>query len=222
MVRDAGLIAAKDLRVELRSRVATMQVLPFALLVLVIFAFALDGDQTTLRTLTAGLYWAAVLLAAVLVIQRAFAVESVDGIRDALRLSGLRPASIFLGKAAAIAVELLVVEVVLAVGVVVLFGSTLRGWGLLVATGGVAAVGIAAAGTLYGVLAAGLRVKETILPILLLPVLAPVLIGATRAFGAALGDVAVDGWSWFNLLAIFALVYGSMGIVAFGSLLEES
>ncbi len=222
MVRDAALIAAKDLRVELRSRVATMQVLPFAVLMLVLFAFALDGDQTTLRSLTAGLYWAAVLLAAVLVIQRAFVVESVDGIRDALRLSGLRPASIFLGKAAAIAFELLVVEVVLGVGVVVLFGSTLRGWGLLIATGGVAAVGIAAAGTLYGVLASGLRVKETILPILLLPVLAPVLIGATRAFGAALGDVAVDGWSWFNLLAIFALVYAGLGFVAFGSLLEES
>ncbi len=222
MVRDAGLIAAKDLRVELRSRVATMQVLPFAVLVLVVFAFALDGDQATLRTLTAGLYWAALLLAAVLVIQRAFAVESVDGVRDALRLSGLRPASIFLGKAAAIAVELLVVEIVLGIGVVGLFGSTLRGWGLLVATGVVAAVGIAAAGTLYGVLAAGLRVKETILPILLLPVLAPVLIGATRAFGAALGDVAVDGWSWFNLLAIFALVYAGLGFVVFGSLLEES
>ena len=222
MVREAWLIATKDLRVELRSRVAMMQVLPFAVLVLVIFAFALDGDQTTLRTLTAGLYWAAVLLAALLVIQRAFSVESADGVRDALRLSGLRPAAIFLGKAGAIAVELIVLEVVLAVGVVVLFGSTLRGWVLLVASGVVAAVGVAAVGTLYGVLAAGLRVKETILPILLLPVIAPVLIGATRASGAALGDVAVDGWSWFNLLAIFALVYVGLGLVAFGSLLEES
>lgn len=60
------------------------------------------------------------------------------------------------------------------------------------------------------------------MPLLLLPVLAPVLIGATRAMGAALGDVAVDGWSWFNFLAIFALVYVALGLVAFGPLMEES
>ena len=222
MVRDALLVAGKDLRVELRSRVAVMQVLPFAMLVLVVFAFALDGDQTTLRRLTAGLYWTAVLFASILVIQRAFSVESADGVRDALRLSGLAPTAVFLGKAAAIAVELAVLEALLGVGVAVLYGTRLGGWGLLVATCAVATIGVAAAGTLYGILAAGLRVKETILPILLLPVLAPVLIGATRAFGAALGDVAVDGWSWFNLLAIFALVYVAMGLVAFGPLLEES
>lgn len=222
MLHDAWLVTGKDLRIEARSRVAMTQVLPFSVLILVVFGFALDGDREQLRQLTAGLYWVAVLFAAVLVIQRAFAIESTDGVRDALRLSGLSPASLFLGKALALAVQLLVVEVVLAAGVAVLFSSDLQGWLLLVSTAAVATVGIAAAGTLYGMLSAGLRVKETILPILLLPVLAPVLIGATRAFGAALGDVAVDGWSWFNLLAIFALVYLVFGVIAFGPLLEES
>lgn len=222
VMRDALLIAGKDLRIEWRSRVGASQVVPFAVLVLVIFGFALDGDQTTLRQLTAGLYWVAVLFAAVLVIQRAFAVESDDGVREALRLTGLRPASIFVGKAGAIAAQLVVLEILLAIGVAVFFTATLGGWGLLVATGVVAAIGIAAAGTLYGVLSAGLRVKDTLLPLLLLPVLAPVLIAATRAMGAALGDVAVDGWSWFNFLAIFALIYVGLGLAAFGPLLEES
>jgi heme exporter protein B len=218
----AVLVAGKDLRVEWRSRVGMAQVVPFAVLVLVIFAFALDGNRQTLQQLTAGLYWIAVLFSAVMLVQRAFAVEADPGVREALRLSGLQPAAVFAGKATAIAIQLLILEILLALGVVVFFTAELDGWGLLAATGLVAPVGIASAGTLYGVLTAGLRVKETLLPLLLLPVLAPVLIGATRAMGAALGDVAVDGWSWFNFLAIFALVYVALGLVAFGPLMEES
>ncbi len=86
----------------------------------------------------------------------------------------------------------------------------------------VATIGLAAAGTLYGVLAAGLRVRETLLPLLLLPVVAPVLLGATRAFEAALDQSASDGWSWVGLLSTFAVIYVAFGVLAFGSLLEES
>ncbi|MDZ7732298.1 MAG: heme exporter protein CcmB [Acidimicrobiia bacterium] len=81
---------------------------------------------------------------------------------------------------------------------------------------------MAAAGSLYGVLAAGLRVRETLLPILLLPVVAPVLIGATQAFEAAFDGVPAEGWPWVGLLGIFAVVYTAFGSVAFGPLLEES
>ena len=103
-----------------------------------------------------------------------------------------------------------------------LYGTEVTGVALLLATCVAATVGLAAAGTLYGVLAAGLRVRETLLPILLLPVLAPVLIGATRAFEAALGGAAADGWPWCGLLAAFALAYLAVGTLAFGTLLEES
>src|SRR5207244_6288721 len=87
VLRDAFLVAGKDLRVEGRSRVATNQVAPFALLVLVLFAFALDPDRGLLRRAAPGLFWLTVLFAAVLAIQRAFALEAAEGSRDALRLS---------------------------------------------------------------------------------------------------------------------------------------
>ena len=98
----------------------------------------------------------------------------------------------------------------------------MSGWLLLVTTCVVATIGLAAAGSLYGVLAAGLRVRETLLPLLLLPVVAPVLLGATRAFEAALGQSVADGWPWVGLLTIFAVVYLAFGVLAFGPLLEES
>ena len=222
MWRDALLVAGKDLRLELRSRVAINQVLPFALLVLVLFAFALDPDRGLLEKATPGLYWIAVLFSGLLALQRSFTVESADGNRDALRLSGLEPGGIYLGKVLAVAVQLLVLEVLLGVGVAVLYSTHLGGWVLLVTTAVVATAGIAAAGTLYGVVAAGLRVRETLLPLLLLPVLAPVLIGSTRAFEAALDGVPADGWPWVGLMSIFAVLYIVAGVLGFGPLLEET
>lgn len=222
MLRDARLVAAKDLRLEWRSRITLGQVAPFALLVLILFAFALDPDRGVLERATPGLFWLAVLFSAVLGVQRAFALEAADGVRDALRLSALDPAGIFLGKMAAIAVVLIALEVLLLGGVALLYNTRLTGFVLLVATCLPATAGIAAAGTLYGVLAAGLRLRDTLLPLLLLPVLSPVLIGATRAFEAALAENASDGWPWVGLLAVFALGYSAAGAATFGTLLEES
>jgi heme exporter protein B len=222
LLADAALVAGKDLRLEWRSRVTTNQIGPFAVLVLVLFAFALDPDRGVLARATSGLYWVAVLFAALLAIQRAFAVESVDGTRDALRMSGLHPAGIFIGKVAAITVELFALEVLLGIGIVVLYGTTLEGWGVLLTTCVVATIGVACAGSLYGILAAGLRVRETLLPLLLLPILAPVLLGATRAWEGALGTSADNPWSWIALLVTFAATYLTFGLLAFGALLEEA
>ena len=224
MWRDAVLVAAKDLRVEARSRVATNQVLPFALLVLVLFAFALEPDRGLLRTASAGLFWVAVLLATVLAVSRSATLEAADGGRDALRLSGLDPAGVFLGKAGAVAVQLVALELVLGVGVVVLYDVEPTGLATLAVTAVVATLGLAAAGTLYGAVAAGLRVRETLLPLLLLPVVAPVLLAATRASEAALGTgvAGIDEGQWLGLLGTFAVVYLGVGVLAFGPLLEES
>jgi heme exporter protein B len=222
MFRDAWLVAGKDLRIEVRSRIGLNQIAPFALLVLILFAFALDPDSGVLDKATPGLFWVAVLFCAVLSIQRAFAIESADANRDALRLSGLAPSGIFLGKAVAVCLQLLALEVVLGLGVVLLYSSHVTGWGLLLVTCLAATAGIGAAGTLYGVLAAGLRVRETLLPLLLLPVLAPVLIASTRAFEAARNGTPGQGWPWVGLLALFAVAYTVIGALGFGSLLEDS
>jgi heme exporter protein B len=222
--RDAALVAGKDLRIELRSRVALNQVVPFAVLVLVLFAFALDPDRQVLSRFAAGLFWVTVLLSSLLAIQRSTSVETAPGVADAQRLSGLDPAGVFLGKAAAVAVQLAVLELVLGAGVVVLYDVRLQGIATLVATALVATVGLAAAGTLYGALAAGVRVRETLLPLLLLPVVAPVLIAATRASESALTGLTVEvaPGDWLRLLAVFAVVYVAFGVAVYGSLLEDA
>lgn len=222
MWRDALVVAGKDLRIEARSRVATNQIAPYALVVLLLFGFAFDQQRDLLSAGAPGLFWVAVLLCTLLAVQRSFALEAADGARDGLRLSGLDPAGIFLGKAAAVAAQLLALEAVLVAGIVVLFGTRLSDTGLLLASAGAATIGLAAAGTVYGVMSAGLRVRETLLPLLILPVVAPVMLGATEAWRAALGQTTGGGGRWLVLLVCFAAIYVTLGVLAFGALLEES
>lgn len=221
----ARLVAAKDLRIEWRSRVVTNQVLPFAALVMVMFAFALDND-TILPRVAPGLVWLAAMFSLLVLVQRTFAVETADGALDALRVAGVGPAGIFLGKSLALAVQLTVLEVMLLGAAVVLYRTELVAGGvvLLVTTYLAATLGLAFVGTLYGGLAAGAKGRETLLPLLLLPVVAPVLIGATRATEAALGTndaTPSEGWPWIGLLALFAVIFGAGGSLAFGSLIDE-
>ena len=225
MLRVARVIAAKDLRIELRSRVVTNQVLPFSVIVMVMFAFALNTDSVVERV-APGLVWLATLFSLLVLVQRSFAVETADGAIDAMRAAGVDPAGIFVGKSLALAAQLAVLEAVLLAAAVVLYRAELRPTGivLLVTTFLAATTGLALVGTLYGGLAAGTRGRETLLPLLLLPVVAPVLIGATRATEAALGTggaVVADGWPWLGLLAVFVAVFGVGGTLAFGPLIEE-
>lgn len=226
MWREVFLVAGKDLRVEWRSRVVLNQIVPFVAAVLLLFAFALEPDQGFLRRATPGLYWIAVLLSALVVLQRTFTLEANDGGRDGLRSAGLDPAAIFLGKGAAVCVVLLLLEVLLLGAVSLLYGASLRGWPLLGVTALLATVGVVAPGMIFGVLASGQRVRETLLPLLFLPVVAPVMIGATNSFQAALRPAAqqatAEGWRWCGLLALFALIYTLLGLLVFEPLLEDS
>lgn len=222
MWRDALLVAGKDLRIEARSRVALWQVLPFALLVLVLSAFALGPGPATLRAAAPGLFWLAVLFSTVLATQRSFAIEAGEGTRDGLRLSGIDPAGVFLGKAAAVAVQLFLLQVVLWAGITVLFGVRLHVVWLAVVASLLATAGLAAAGVIYGALSAGLRVRETILPLLVLPILAPVLLAGSETWSAALTGHVSSGVSWLRILAPFAVVYVVVGIVLYGPLQEAA
>lgn len=222
LLPQSALVALKDLRIELRSRVVLNQVVPFGGVVLLLFAFALDPDRGLLPRVAPGLFWVAVLLAGLLAVSRSFSVEAGTGVRDALRLSGLDPAAIFLGKAAAVVVQLLVLEVVLAAGLFLFYDVAVAGLGPVALASFLAAVGVAAAGTLYGAVVVGLLVRETVLPLLLLPVLGPAMLAATRAWEEALGGTATEAWPWIGLLAAFALLYVVMGVLAYGPLLEES
>ncbi len=218
------LIAKRDLLVEWRSRIALNQVFPFAGIVMVMFGFAID-DTRLMERIAPGLIMLATMFSLLILVQRSFAVESEDGALDALRTAGVSSSALFWGKSIAMAAQLAALEALLIVLAILLYGSTIRPSGvvLLIATWLAASWGLATVGTLYGGLAAGARGRETLLPLLLLPVVAPVLIGATRAVEAALGarGSVADGWPWMGLVAVFAAVFCAGGTLAFGPLIDE-
>jgi heme exporter protein B len=225
MWRDATLVAGKDLRIELRSRVLINQVAPFGILVLVLFAFALGPDAQDLLRAAPGVFWVSVLFVSLLAIQRTFAIEGTGGAADGLRLAGLDPAGVFLGKAAAIFAQLAVLEVLLGAGAVLLFGAHVHHVWSLIGACAAGTAGLAAAGVLYGALAAGMRVRETLLPLLVLPVVAPVLVAGTKVWQSALGtqtNTVTSGGGWLPLLLVFAVVYLVLGVLLFGVLQEEA
>ncbi|MDP9464404.1 MAG: heme exporter protein CcmB, partial [Actinomycetota bacterium] len=145
------LVAAKDLRVELRSRILVNQVLPFAAIVMVLFAFALDKDDVLARV-APGLVWLATLFSMLVVVQRSFAVEASDGALDALRTAGIPAQGIYFGKAIALTLQLVVLEGLLFLAAFVLYNSRVCAGDvvLLITSALAASCGLGLVGTLYG------------------------------------------------------------------------
>ncbi len=222
MWREIWLICRKDLTVERRARVTLIQIVPTVLLILVVFAFAFDANPSLLGAGAGGLFWVAVLFGAVLGAKRSFDIEAEGGNLDALRLGGLSPAAILWGKAMALAVQMAAVAVFTAAGLVVLFSVAVTDWLLLVTAAVFGTAAFAICGCLYGAMTVGLRSADTLLPLLLIPVAAPVLLAGTRAFDVALGTSADQGWSWTALLAVVLITYVAVGWAAAGPLLEDA
>ncbi len=220
MWRDALLIAGKDLRIELRSKVTFNQILPFAFIVLIVFAFALDTSPDTLQKVAPGLFWLAVLISSILGVDRAIAIETHDNASDGLLVYGVDPGGIFLGKVASVFVQLFLLEIVLIIAMIVLYGPKIGGWPLVVISAVFATLGISAAGVLYSQLASSSKAKQTLLPLLLVPVASPVLLAATKSWQDAFAGSAWLVDPWLRLLIVFAVVYLALGTVFYNSILE--
>ncbi len=219
---DAVAVAAKDLRIEAHSRVGVGHVVPFALVLLMVFAFAFGPDSSALPGAAPGLYWVSVLFSAMLGAQRSFAIEAEDAAGEGMILAGLDPAGIVLGKAAALAVQLLALEALLAGGIAILYNVQLRSLAVLAGSALVATAGIACTSTLYAALSSGSSAKESMLPLLSLPVLAPVVLAATKAWSYGLAGHPSFSGPWLELLGLFTIVYVSLGAAVAGPLLEVS
>ena len=112
-------------------------------------------------------------------------------------------------------------ELVLGSGIAVLFNVRVADWWLLLVAAAAGTVAFSVCGVLWGAMSAGLRVRATLLPLLLVPVLVPILLAGSRAFETALGVRADAGWTWASLMLVIAAVHTAIGFGAFGFLLEE-
>ncbi len=222
-MRALGAILAKDLRVELR----TLQSLPgmalFAVTTFVLFRFGLD--RTSLQGgLAAGVLLATLLFAAILAVNRLFLAERDQGGFDVIRLAPIDGTALLAAKAAALALYLIVLELV-TVPVFALF--FLDGGAALVPLVPVlllADLGIAATGALVSSLAIGSRARDLLVPLLLLPLLVPLMIaaaGAAEPLLAAGGPTYDDFAQWLAVLGLYDVIFLLVGYGVFDFVLED-
>lgn len=221
LLRQTAAIAGKDLRIEVRGRHAVGSLLPFAATVLVAFGFAFGPGHDVLRRTAPGLLWMAILFASVMAARRAYQTETEDGALEGLVLASIDRAAIYLGKAIAVVAELLALEVVVLLLVVVLFDLSIGAPLEVAAAFALGTIGLAAVGSLFGIVAESARTREAILPMLTLPLATPVLIAGVRATDLAAAGRAGEAASWLGLLAAFDVVFVSAGILVFGYLLDD-
>jgi heme exporter protein B len=220
-VRAVWAVAEKDLRVEIRNRYALGSVLPFAATMLLAFGFALGPNRTLLLQTAPGLLWLAGLFAAVDLFHRSYQSEADAGALDGLLLAPVHKGTVYLGKALAAAAQVLVL--VLATGLMVglLFGLPLgRSPVLLALTAVLGVVGLSSLGSLFGLLTVTGR-RQAALPILVLPLVSPVVIGAIRAT-ATLTQGSTEGVSgWLGVLLAFDAAFLATGFLVYSHLIED-
>ena len=216
-------VARKDLLLEARSRERLVSMATFAALVAVVFSFAIDPTAVRTRDIAGDMIWVTVLFAGTLGLTRAFALEREADALTGVLLAPIDRGALFLGKWLANLSIVLAVEAVIFPVYSLLFGLEWRGsLPALAAVVVLATAGFIALGTLFGAVAAHTRLGETMLPILLLPLLIPVVIFASTATQRLLvGRPLAEVMSQMKILAAFDLVFLFVCTAAFGAVLEE-
>jgi heme exporter protein B len=222
LARHAWAIARKDLLVELRGKHAVGVVLPFAGTLLIAFGLSFGPGHRMLEQTAPGLLWLAVLFASVLAFRGSYQSEGEGGAFEGLVLAPVDKAAVFIGKSAAVAAQLLVLGIAVVLLVAALFGLSPAGE-LPVVVGAfvLGTVGLAAVGGLFGVLVQSPRARETVFPLLVLPLVTPVLVAGVKATESAVAARGQDVTSWLGLLVAFDVLFVGAGTLVFGNLMEE-
>ena len=214
----------KELLVELRTLESIPGMSLFAVTIFVVFHFALNQNTLSGQE-AAGILWVALLLAAMLGVNRLFVADADQGGFDGFLLAPVERSALLFAKALALLVYLLVLELVAvpAFGLLLLgppLGQALPG---LLAPLALADLGLAAIGTLVAAMAVRTRARDLLGPLLALPLLVPIVIGAARATAPllALEHPGGPALRWLATLALYDLVFGLIAYAVFDFLLED-
>lgn len=213
-------LMAKDLLLELRNRESVTSVLVYALLVLVIFNFALDLRPEVMDAVGPGVLWVAVVFTGPVYLARAFSEERDRGTLEMLLAAPLERSALFLAKLAGSVLVMIVAQIMLVPAFIGLFN--LRVDVLILAPAlFLGDIGLAAVGTIFSAIAAHTRAREVLLPVLIFPIIVPLVIAVVQVTGLALGSGLTQDRPWIGLLVAFDAVYLAIGAVLFEYVLEE-
>jgi heme exporter protein B len=201
-------LLGKELRTEFRSRELLTTTVVFILMVIVLFSFTFDPTYNESRRFGPGLLWLAFLFAASLMLQPCFLREQNNDTLSALRLSVSDPFAIFLAKLVANTLFLLFTELLMLPIFAILYNvPVLRVLGQLILVFFLGSLGVSIAGTALSAISAQARMRELLLPLLLLPLLTPVLVASTQVTVGLLDASPFLEWKGVGFLVIFDVVF---------------
>jgi heme exporter protein B len=201
-------LLGKELRTEFRSRELLTTTIVFVLMVMVLFSFTFDPTYTESRRFGPGLLWLAFLFAASLMLQPCFLREQNNDTLSALRLAVSDPFAIFLAKLIANTLFLLFTELLMLPIFAILYNVPVLGvLGRLVAVFFLGSLGVSVAGTALSAISAQARMRELLLPLLLLPLLTPVLVSSTQVTLSLLDPSPFVEWKGIGFLVVFDVVF---------------
>jgi heme exporter protein B len=215
-------ILRKELLLQWRTRSQLMAVFVFGAAALLLFSFAIGPNSEALRTFSAGFLWLGLLLSSTLTLAESFHAEMENRALEGLLLLPASARAIYYGKTIANWIQLALLGMALVPVMVVLYdaGTTQLVQLLLIILLGSA--GLSAPGTLYAAMTAQVRAKQTLLPLLLFPLIVPALLASVKATSLViLGDPMRQGGSWISLLGAFVAIYWSLCGLLFGRVVEE-
>lgn len=220
-VRTVTAIIWKDLAAELRSRELLSAMLVFALLVILVFNFALELDAQARATVTAGVLWVTFAFAGTLGLNRSMAMEKDRGCLDGLLLAPVDRSAIYFGKAVGNLIFMLIVEAITLPVYSILYSVNLLNPGLLLVIL-LGSVGYVTVGTLLSTMAVQTRTRDVLLPVLLFPLVIPILIAAVKSSTGFLQAVdIVDIRPWVNLLLVYDVIFIAVALMVFDYIVEE-
>ena len=206
---------AKDLRLEWRSKDALNSMLFFALLVVVLFSLAFDPTQAASRRIAGGILSVAILFAAVMALNQAWARELRHQVLDAQRMAPAPASSLFLGKALANFIFVTVIEIILAPLFAIFYNlhPIGQGW-LLAAVLPLGTWALVVNGTFFAALSIRTRNRELMLPLLLFPIFIPALLGMVQASSGILTGESDPGL-WIKFLAGYDVIFTTASLLLF-------
>ncbi len=210
----------KDLVAEARTKEVFVTGVPFALLILVIFNFAIDVGADRAAEVGAGILWITFTFAGVLGVARSFADERDRGTLEGLLLAPIERSAVYLAKTLVNILFMAVIELVTVPAFVLLFNVEVA-WLDLLIVALCGTVGFAGVGTLVAAMVANARSREVLLPLLLLPLQVPVLIASVKATAIVMGADTEQSWPWMSLLVGYDVVLVAAAVLVFEYVVEE-
>lgn len=214
-------IAAKDLRVEMRSRELVSVMALFALLSLLVFSFALELDRIAREEAVSGVLWVTLIFASLLGFHRSMALEYDQGGLDALLLAPIPRSAIFVGKLVGNYLFTSLVGLIILPLMTVIYNKNMLDPRLLL-TAMIGIFGLSAIGTLLAALTMQTRAREVLLPIAMLPAALPFLLTALRATTGILSETTRTDWLiWLQMLGGITVIYLTLCLLLYSFVIEE-